>query len=256
METKLYLDIKAQPDQTTCGPTCLDAVYRYFDDDVPLVRIIREVTALEGGGTLAVYLACHALRRGYRAEIYTYNLKVFDPTWFSKGGGDIPERLRLQLRYKKDEPILRVATHAYLEFLELGGRLRFEVLTAALIRRYLNRGIPIMTGLSATYLYASAREYGEGDTLHEDDLRGESTGHFVVLSGYDKKQRQVFVADPLRPNPLSPTQYYPVHIYRLICAIMIGILTYDGNLIIIEPRKTRGTSHPGEGTSRFYRAAP
>jgi hypothetical protein len=48
METKLYLDIKAQPDQTTCGPTCLDAVYRYFDDDVPLVRIIREVTALEG----------------------------------------------------------------------------------------------------------------------------------------------------------------------------------------------------------------
>ena len=32
METKLFLDIRPQPDQTTCGPTCLHAVYRYFND--------------------------------------------------------------------------------------------------------------------------------------------------------------------------------------------------------------------------------
>ena len=34
--------------------------------------------------TLAVLLGCHALRRGYEATIYTFNLQVFDPTWFEE----------------------------------------------------------------------------------------------------------------------------------------------------------------------------
>ena len=35
---------------------------------------------MEHGGTFAVFLACDALRKGYCATIYTYNLMVFDPT--------------------------------------------------------------------------------------------------------------------------------------------------------------------------------
>ena len=31
------LEIQAQPDDLTCGPTCLHAVYRYFGDDVSIV---------------------------------------------------------------------------------------------------------------------------------------------------------------------------------------------------------------------------
>ena len=241
METKLFLDIRPQPDQTTCGPTCLHAVYRYFNDHLPLSRIISEVNNLEGGGTLAVYLACHALHRGYRATIYTYDLQVFDPTWFEPGGTNIREKLERQLEYKGENAILRIATKAHLDFLALGGALRFEVLTPKLLRRYLSRGIPILTGLSATYLYHSAREYAEGLTLTYDDVRGESTGHFVVLSGYDRETRSVLIADPLKPNPVAKGQHYPVDIYRLVCAIMIGILTYDGNLLIIEPPRGRGS---------------
>jgi len=51
METKLYLDINAQPDGTTCGPTCLHAIYRYFDDAIPLNRVISEVKQLKGALT-------------------------------------------------------------------------------------------------------------------------------------------------------------------------------------------------------------
>ncbi|MCI0655805.1 MAG: cysteine peptidase family C39 domain-containing protein, partial [Acidobacteria bacterium] len=74
------LEIQRQPDDTTCGPTCLHAVYRYHGDEIPLAQVIQEVPAEPGGGTHAVCLACHALRRGYRARIYTYNLQAFDPT--------------------------------------------------------------------------------------------------------------------------------------------------------------------------------
>jgi hypothetical protein len=214
-------------------------VYRHFDDPIPLHQVISEAKQLEGGGTLAVYLGSHALARGYKATIYTYNLRIFDPTWFLPGNRDMADKLKEQRDYKRDVAGLKVATEAYLEFLSLGGRIRFEALTTSLLRRYLNRSLPLLTGLSATYLYNCAREHSTGNSLFFDDVRGEPTGHFVVVAGYDRQGRTVQVVDPLKPNPMAQTQYYQVSIYRLICAIMLGVLTYDGDLLIIEPRRTR-----------------
>jgi hypothetical protein len=241
MTAKLYLDILPQPDNITCGPTCLHAIYRYFGDEIPLHQVVSEVPQIATGGTLAVYLAVHALRRGYNATIYSYNLQIFDPTWASARSEEIAEKLKIQASYKKADPGLEIATKGYLEFLELGGELRFEVLTAGLIRRYLKRSLPVLSGLSATYLYNSAREYSEGNDLILDDIRGKSMGHFVVLAGYDKQDRTVLIADPFLQNPVSSGQYYRVNILRLVCAIMLGTLTFDGDLLIIKPaaRKKR-----------------
>jgi hypothetical protein len=230
LETHIRLEILPQPDETTCGPTCLHALYRYYGDDVALPDLIAQVPTLEDGGTLAVLLANHALRRGYRALIYTYNLQVFDPTWF-EDGVDIRERLRAQME-AKDDPKLRMATEAYLDFLGAGGEIRLRDLTTALIRKYLKRGIPILTGLSATYLYRQMRE--DQWTMEDDDVRGQPSGHFVVLSGYDSETRMVLVADPYLANPLADGQTYETGIDRLINSILLGILTYDANLLIIE----------------------
>ena len=98
METRLSLDILPQPDELTCGPTCLHAVYRYYGDDISLDRVITEVPMLESGGTLGVWLACHALKRGYRATTYTFKLQLFDPSWFLPDAPDIVERLEAQLQ--------------------------------------------------------------------------------------------------------------------------------------------------------------
>jgi hypothetical protein len=147
------------------------------------------------------------------------------------------QRLEAQMKSKRSKK-LGIATNAYLEFLDRGGQLRFEDLTAGLVRRYLNRGIPILTGLSATYLYRSARE--KGSRMDYDDIQGEPSGHFVVLCGYDREERSVLVADPLLPNPVSETNQYVVNIDRLVCSILLGILTYDDNLLIIKPRSAAG----------------
>lgn len=233
--------ILRQPDETTCGPTCLHAIYQYYGDWLELDDVVSSVRQLRTGGTLEVLLANHAIRRGYDARIYTFNLQVFDPTWFNQRSDvDIAERLRVQRRHKSSRK-LRLTCAAYIEFLKLGGRLCMEDLTTALLRRYLTRGVPILTGLSATYLYQSARELG--DPLRYDDVRGFPQGHFVVLSGYDRAARSVAVADPLLPNPVAKTQYYGVDIDRLVCAIMLGILTYDASLLVIEPRRSRD-GHP------------
>jgi hypothetical protein len=239
MRQRLRFQISAQPDEVTCGPTCLHGIYRYYGDDLPLPEVIEGVDMLTtgGGGTLDVFLANHALGRGYRVTLYTYNLHLFDPTWALLPVADLATRLRAQAQ-AKDDPKLRLASKAYLRFLELGGKVRFEDLRPALIRRFLGRGVPIMTGLSATYLYQTRREIAE--TGVPDDVRGEPAGHFVVLSGYDRATRRVDVADPYEWNPLGGERYYSVDLHRLIGAVLLGSLTYDANLLVIElPRRRR-----------------
>ena len=225
-----HLVIQAQPDDTTCGPTCLHAIYRYYGDDLPLEQVIKETGALEGGGTLGVMLGCHALARGYRVHLYTYNLHVFDPSWFENGPRDLAPRLRAQAD-AKDDAKLRNATDYYIRFLGSGGAVRFEDLRPSLLRRYLKKEVPILTGLSATYLYHSPRER----EFVDDDIGGEPVGHFVILSGYDAATRKVNVADPYRPNPISPAPVYSLPIERVQGAILLGMITYDANFLIIRP---------------------
>jgi hypothetical protein len=138
---------------------------------------------------------------------------------------------------KRDDPKLQLASQSYIEFVERGGKLYMEDLSRPLIQKYLNSSVPILTGLSATYLYRDAREHGA--TYDSDDIRGVPAGHFVVLCGYDRTNKTVLVADPYLPNPLAPAQQYVVGVDRVICAILLGILTYDANLLIVQPRKER-----------------
>ena len=229
-------EIRRQPDDETCGPTCLHAVYRYFHDEVPLDDLLEQVPTLESGGTLGVLLATHALRRGYRATIVTWNLQIFDPTWFQPGVS-LRERLLARAAAKEDDVRLRISALAYVDYLASGGEIQFRDLEPGLLRRYLRRGIPILTGLSASFLYREARERPEDN--RPDDVGGEPVGHFVVLTGYDPDERAVLVTDPMHPNPLAHVHTYLVDIQRLIGAIYLGVLTYDANLLILEPE--RGT---------------
>jgi hypothetical protein len=227
------LDMLPQPNDETCGATCLHAIYRFLGEDIELNSIIGEIQTLDTGGTLAVILGTHALRKGYDATIFTYNLHVFDPTWF-QFQMDLASKLKQQLSFK-DDPKLVWATNRYLEFLAEGGLIKFEELDEHLLRSYFDRKTPILTGLNATYLYKCAREINN----MYDDLRGTSAGHFVVLYGYDKENQKVIIADPLLSNPISHTNQYSVGIDRLINSILLGIVTYDANFLIIEKKQPK-----------------
>ncbi len=232
------LPIEAQPDTTTCGPTCLHAVYRHHGLDLPLEQIIDETQRLDHGGTLDVFLANHALSLGFRVTIHTYNLTVFDPTWFGARPVDLSDVIRRQ-RDAKNREALTTASNGYLEFLDRGGSIEFVDLSRALLRDLLRAGHPILTGLSATYLYRSAREYGPDDD--DDDIRGEPVGHFVLLTAFEEASDSVLISDPMQDNPRGK-QNYRVHVDRLVGAILLGALTYDANLLQIEPSdQTRST---------------
>lgn len=236
MHVEIPFDILAQPDDSSCGPTCLHAIYRHYGEDVALADVMSSVPRVSSGGTLAVLLGTDALRRGYQCVLYTFNLRVFDLTWFGLEADALVRKLDARREHVNDH-----ATHeaidAYRAFVEAGGEIRCEDLTVALLRKYLKRKQPLLAGLSATYLYGTSRELG--DPMEYDDVRGDPQGHFVVLCGHDGKEREVIVADPFRPNPLSTGPRYGIDIDRLVCSLMLGIVTNDANLLVIRPRSRK-----------------
>lgn len=234
--TPVDLDIAicAQPDFITCGATCLHSLYRFHGHERELSELLTEIPALEHGGTLEVHLANHALQAGFAATLFTYNLTLFDPTWFALPADEFRARL-LQRKEKNPErsPKFHEAIDAYLQFLDLGGRLRMRDLSPGLLARHLRDGLPILAGLSATYLYQEAREIPASN--QPDDLVGDPVGHFVIISGYDPHHFRFTIADPLQPNPLSNDPIYQIDALRTMTALLLGTFTYDASLLLLEP---------------------
>lgn len=229
---KVSLTIEAQPNETTCGPTCLQAIYEFYNRPYNLNTLIKEVPELELGGTLGVMLGNHALLHGFDVTIYTYNMRIFDPIWFVEGV-DIRDKLIKSRMLVKDKK-KKLALTQYIQFLDNGGVIKFEDLTRSLLRKFLKKKQPLLTGLSSTYLYRDIR-FNE-DTNMDDEMTGEPEGHFVILHDFDVKTKGVMIADPYEQNPRTKTKYYTEHIDRVIGAILLGILTYDANFITIKPK--------------------
>jgi hypothetical protein len=47
----------------------------------------------------------------------------------------------------------------------------------------------------------------------------------------------VHVADPYQDNPLDDGLHYAVGMDRLVGAILLGVITWDANLTIVEPAR-------------------
>ena len=98
MEKRLNLSIKNQPSYTSCGPTSLHSVYSFYNDDISLEQLVEDIDQFaEGGGTLGVVLGIHALARSYDVSIISYNMNIFDPSWFGETESDIKEKLQESL---------------------------------------------------------------------------------------------------------------------------------------------------------------
>lgn len=235
---KHVVSILPQPTESTCGPTCLQAVYSHFGYKEKLSKLVEEVPETETGGTFSVLLALHALNREFDTTIFSYNLRTFDPTWQRLPLESIAEKLEQRLHRIRSLKA-RANLAAYIEYLNKGGSLRFDELTPKLLKKILKTQGPIIAGLSSTHLYRDTRLSKAGAP---DDVYGDPEGHFIVISHWDKTQKSFIVADPYRKNPVSKRQIYRVDPNRLINAIMLGIVTYDANLLVITPRDPTSNS--------------
>lgn len=222
-----------QPDDVTCGPTCLAQIYRFHGDRVPMASIVRSVRTNRDGGTLAVYLAIAARGHGYGVRLTSWNLRVFDPTWAGLGSDALRQRLKARARRVRDAK-LRRALGAYAELLSLGGQVRFALdLEPRLLTEPLDRGCPPLVGVSSTHLYRHVRERPR--TNVDDDLGGSPMGHFVVLAGYRDGGRSFDVRDPQREDTFRCGGRYRISWERLSSSLLLGDVTYDAELLELAP---------------------
>ncbi len=238
---EIALDVPPQPTETTCGPTCLYAVYRLIGEEITHHEVIAQTHALDEGGTLAVHLGIHALERGLRATLYSFNLDLLDPTWFNTPGIDLMERLARQAEVRPS-PKQRHASLSYERFLRLGGTVRMTDLGHELLSRYIDRGVPLLAGVSATYLYQCARELDDGNY---DDLAGRPQGHFVVIAG--RRGDEVLVRDPWHAHDRGTPGSYWLPMGRFVHAMLLGVLTYDGTLLAVEAAAAPGAGGAARG---------
>ena len=150
------IEIQQQPDDVSCGPTCLQGIYRYHGHDVSLDDVMASVPKLDHGGTLGATLGLDAIRRGFSAALLTYNLQVFDPSWFPSPRDRLVDLLSQQLEYKREARFVATA-EAYRDFLAEGGVVQHRELSPGLLAKLVRGGAPPLVGLSATYLYGCAR---------------------------------------------------------------------------------------------------
>ncbi len=158
---------------------------------------------------------------------------MFDPTWRELEKPALLDKLAQRKAVVRSDRLRRAIT-GYMDFLELGGAVRFAELTQRTLAKIIARRRPIITGLNATHLYRTPRELGE----EYDDIRGDPVGHFVVLSGYYPKSGRFLVRDPSTHIPFSRSGSYLVRPERLIAAILLGDITYDAVLLVVSPGKS------------------
>jgi hypothetical protein len=219
-----------QPDDVTCGPTCLMQVLRFYEDPTPFERICELTPRNPDGGTLAVNLALAARAMGYAARVHSANLRIFDPTWDGLDPAALGDKLR-QRAAAVSKPKLQAACLAYARLIEEGGQVVFPDFTPRLLLDILERGHPVLCGLNATYLYRQARLRPDDNV--EDDVAGDSLGHFVVICGHE--EGRFWVRDPAQQVPFSPDGRYDVQARRLLNAILLGIVSYDAVLLEVWP---------------------
>ena len=224
--------IQPQPTETSCGPTCLHAIYNYWGLNSSLNELVDSVPRSRSGGTFSVLLGIHAIDQGLEATIYSYNVKVFDPTWRDLSMKKLLQKVRARAKVVKSKQASS-NLKAYIEFLQKGGKVRFDELKPKLIKEILRQEQPIIAGLNSNHLYRYSRTDEQG---RDDDIAGQPEGHFVVLTGFEDKPTRFLVCDPYAKSPLSNKLKYWVGPHRLINSIMLGIITYDANLLVIKPR--------------------
>lgn len=240
----------AQPDDVSCGPTCLAQVMAYYGDPHPIAEIRQGLRVNPDGGTLAVHLAARALDMGYRARLYPFGVRVFDPTWWELGEDELRERLALRMSAlaARGASLTELAiVQSYIEVLDRGGSIAFHEPSPQFLARILANGRPLVVGLNSTWLYRAKRERPEDN--EPDDIAGKGVGHFVVVNGYTGSGLHLHVRDPSEDAPEhlhvdgKGKGIYPVPGDRLVHAILLGDLTRDAVVLEMWPARR----HPPDG---------
>lgn len=197
----------------SCGPSSVQQVLYYYGIKKDLKEIMENMKLFDKGGTSDDgALGDYMLKQGFNVRIYTIDTKKFDPSWSKLGRKELLKKL------KKSKDVSRgfkkYAYEVLIDFLKHGGKIEFKPISLAMIKKYLDRGIPLLAGVDDSLLYGVKRSR---KTFYDDDIKGKVWGHELVLAGY--KKDKLLVVDPADTNPFTKSGKYFLNANDLLANI-------------------------------------
>ncbi len=143
-------------------------------------------------------LAILARRHGFAATIYTWNLNLFDPDWFS---GSLLESLERELSWLDVADPAHATLSRYCDLVRLGGFLIFEDPTPELLVRHLGRGrVPVA--------WTSPECLG----LDVPELRVDA----ALARSFDRRALEIVVTPP------GSTARHRIRFARFVMSLLLG----------------------------------
>lgn len=181
----------------SCGPSSIKQVLYYYGIEKSLKEIMKGMRLFDKGGTSADgSIGDYLLKQGFKVKIYTFDTRFFDPSWFKLG------KKELLKKFRKCATVFRgfkkYTYQGFIDFLNDGGKIEFKPVSLDIIKKHLKSGRPLLAGVDDSLLYGVKRSR---KTFYDDDIKGKSWEHEVVLAGY--KEDKLFVVDPADTNPFS-----------------------------------------------------
>jgi hypothetical protein len=185
----LQLEPILQDGPTACTNACLRMVAGYFGRELERDAIDRALFKDSAGCSFNTDLARIALRHGFAADCYGYNLYLTDPADAGLSPAALLDRLRRERAHLRD-PWYRPMLESIVAALQEGVHYAVRRPAFEIAASYLRARIPVIAVVSYPALHG---------------VRGNPfSGHDVVLTGYDG--RRVFFVDPLHGEERSVTR--------------------------------------------------
>ena len=197
----------------SCGPSSVQQILHYYGIKKDLNKIMDEMSLFDKGGTTGDgAMGSYLLDWGMDVEIYTIDTKLFDPSWFNLSRGRLLKKLDESKSISRG--FKRYEYKGFIDFLNKGGKLRFEAIDLRTIKDNIKMKTPMMAGVDDSLLYGKKRSR---KSFYDDDMRGKVWGHELVIAGY--RGDRLFVVDPFPMNPFSRDGKYFVKANDLLANI-------------------------------------
>lgn len=201
-----------------CGPYALKQIFAYYGDDIDIKEIIKKTKARIDYGLWLSSIISLAKERNYKINFHTNSLKALDFSWERLSSKKIVQKLKRRLKSKKKQV---VNYKGFIEYFSKGGKVDFRPITKELVKKYLDKKIPVLISVNSTYFYKRKRKYKD----KFDDIKGSEVGHFLVIAGYDKNR--FYVVDPNFTAPKNG-KYWVKQDYLIVSTLILG-----GHVIIL-----------------------
>lgn len=205
-----------QPDDSNCGPSTLEMVYRFkgIDRDVP--QILKDFHfGPKGELTYPPQLARDLQRNGVKTNLLISSPSVVSPAWSEWNNDQLIDALKdwVTLNPEHEKHVLGLHT---LFYLQEGGSIDIHSYAADDWKQMLDRKSLLIVGVDEVWLWGHRFKEFESEI---DDMKGKSDGHFVLVTGYTDNRFSVL--DPYPTGLKNRNGQYEVEQSQLINASLL-----------------------------------